>query len=219
MHDTELLEVVGEFDNPLKATEIFMKGNIDLVFLDIQMPKITGIDFLKSLHQPPLVIITTAYPQYAVEGFDLNVVDYLLKPFSFDRFLKAIMKAKLLLSPHSKVNAEGVTTSGEYFFIKADNSLLKIRLDEILFIEALQNYIAIHTAAKKHISYLTFRMLEESLPGDLFLKVHKSYMVSISKINSINGNEILIGNHRVPISRSMKDEVMEKILRGRFFRR
>ena len=219
VQDVDLLELVGEFDNPLKATRLLAEQQVDLVFLDIQMPKISGIEFLKSLQRPPLVIFTTAYPQYAVDGFELNAVDYLLKPFSFDRFLKAVMKANAIITGKAKTEPVNLATSDDHFFIKTDNRLLKIKFDEIAFVEALQNYIAIHTADKKYITYLTFKALEDSLPGEHFLKVHKSYIVSIAKITSISGNEICIGQYHIPISRSLKDEVMDRLLKGRFLKR
>jgi len=149
--DVDFLNLIGEYDNPLKATEQISKGEIQLLFLDIQMPKITGLDFFKTLQQAPPVIFTTAYPQYALDGFELNALDYLVKPISFDRFLKAAMRAKEFYEI-SQVNAEEAkqaTVQQDYFFIKADNKLVKIQFDEILYVEALQNYVVIHTTDKK----------------------------------------------------------------------
>jgi DNA-binding LytR/AlgR family response regulator len=217
--DTDFLNLIGEFDNALKATELLSKGPVHLLFLDIQMPKITGLDFFKTLQHAPPVIFTTAYPQYALDGFDLNALDYLVKPISFDRFLKAVLKAKEYYEIRNH-NDEAVKGKKEdYFFIKADNKLVKVFFDEILFVEALQNYVTIHTPDKKYITYLTFKSVEEYLPADRFIKTHKSYIVSASKINSIEGNDIRIGSHHVPISRNEKEEVMEKLLRGKFLKR
>ena len=183
------------------------------------MPKISGLEFLKSLQQPPPVIFTTAFPQYALDGFDLNALDYLVKPISFDRFVKAAMRAKEYYEVRKKNTAAETNQPAEYFFIKADNKLVKIEYDEILFVEALQNYVTIQTPDKKYITYLTFKSVEEYLPADKFIKTHKSYIVSASKIDSIEGNEIRIGNHHLPISRNLKDEVMEKLLKGKFLKR
>jgi DNA-binding LytR/AlgR family response regulator len=219
IQEVDFLQLTGEFDNPLKATDALSKQPVDLIFLDIQMPKITGTDFMRSLQYPPLVIFTTAYPDYALDGFELNAVDYLLKPFSFDRFLKAAMKAKLLLEK-ANAPAEPVMEKGDdHFFIKADNKLVKVRFAEILFAEALQNYVAIHTPTKKYISYLTFKSLAESLPSEQFVQTHKSFIVSLSRIESIEGNEIIIGQHHIPISRNLKDEVMSKVLGNKFLKR
>jgi DNA-binding LytR/AlgR family response regulator len=217
--DTDFLNLVGEFDNAVKATELLSKGSVQLLFLDIQMPKITGLDFFKSLHHAPPVIFTTAYPQYDLDGFDLNSLDYLVKPISFERFLKAALKAKEYYEIRQHNEGAAAGKKEEYFFIKADNKLVKIFFDEILYVEALQNYVTIHTADKKYITYLTFKSVEEYLPADGFIKTHKSYIISASKINSIEGNDIRIGNHHVPISRNEKEEVMEKLLKGKFLKR
>lgn len=217
--DLDFLNLIGDFDSPVKAMELLNKGNAQLLFLDIQLPKITGLDFFKSLKGAPPVIFTTAYPQYALDGFELNALDYLVKPISFERFLKAALRAKEYFEIRQH-NLEAVTEKkGEYFFIKADNKLVKILFDEILFVEALQNYVTIHTAEKKYVTYLTFKSVEEYLPAEQFIKTHKSYIVSASKINSIEGNDIRIGNHYIPISRNEKEDVMDKLLRGKFLKR
>jgi len=218
IQDAEFLNLAGEFENPLKAADILLTGKIDLIFLDIQMPKITGLEFIRTLLHPPMVIFTTAYPQHAVDGFELNAVDYLLKPFSFERFLKAALKAKTFFDT-TKQPAGIADKEQDYFFIKSDTRLIKIHFSDVLFVEALQNYVAIHTREKKYISYLTFKSVEDNLPGAQFLKIHKSFIVAIAKIDAIEGNEIRIGSHALPISRAFKDEVMEKILKNRYFRR
>ena len=215
--DIDFLNIIGEFDTPLKATELISRGEVQLIFLDIQMPKITGLDFFKTLQNPPPVIFTTAYPQYALEGFEVNALDYLVKPVSFERFLKAVLKAKEYYEVR-ETNIQETATS-EYFFIKADNKLVKILFDDVLYAEALQNYVTIHTPAKKYMTYLTFKAVEDYLPADKFLKVHKSYIVAASKIDSIEGNDIKIGQQHIPISRTQKDEVMEKLLKGKFLKR
>lgn len=218
--DVDFLHLVGEFDNPVKAMEVFSKEEIQLLFLDIQMPKITGMDFFKTLQHPPPVIFTTAFPQYALEGFELNALDYLVKPISFDRFLKAAMRAKEFYEVRQKNSSEAPRDSpAEYFFIKADNKLIKLSYDEILYAEALQNYVVIHTKDKKYITYLTFKAVEDYLPADRFIKTHKSYIISAARIDSIEGNDIRIGQHHIPISRNLKDEVMERLLKGKFLKR
>ena len=216
--EVDFLDLNGEYNEPLKAVKQITDGSIQLIFLDIQMPRITGLDFLKSIKQPPPVIFTTAYPQYALEGFELNALDYLVKPVSFDRFLKAVLKVKEFYEVRQK-NKSVPQASEEYFFIKADNKLVRILHDEILFIEALQNYIAVHTVFRKYITYLTFKSIEEYLPENRFIKTHKSYIVSASKIDNIEGNVISIGSHQVPISRTSREEVIERLLKGRYLRR
>lgn len=215
--DTDFLNLVGEFDNPLKAADMISKGDVQLLFLDIQMPKITGLEFFRTLNQAPPVIFTTAYPQYALDGYELNALDYLVKPISFERFLKAALKAKEYYEVREKNVKEAAVT--DYFFIKADGKLVKLQYEDILFAEALQNYVVIHTREKKYVTYLTFKSVEDYLPSHLFIKTHKSYIVSASKIESIEGNEIRVGPHHIPISRNLKDEVMDRLLKGKFLKR
>ncbi len=215
--DVDFLSIIGEFDNPLRASEKMSSGECELLFLDIQMPKITGLEFFKTLLSPPPVIFTTAYPQYALDGFEVNALDYLVKPISFDRFLKAAMKAREFYEIRETNQQED--SSSAYFFIKADNKLVKISFEEILYIEALQNYVNIYTLGKKYMTYLTFKAVEEYLPAEKFIKVHKSYIVSVSRIDSIEGNDIKIGEQHIPISRNQKDEVMEKLVKGKILKR
>ncbi|MBC7849354.1 MAG: response regulator transcription factor [Chitinophagaceae bacterium] len=214
--DAEFMNLIGEFEHPLKAMDVLSKTKIDLIFLDIQMPKMRGTEFLKSLAHPPLVIFTTAYPQFAVEGFELNAVDYLVKPFSFDRFWKAILKARAIVESSTIAHNQ---PEEEYFYIKSDNKLVRINYVDVLFAEALQNYVAIQTSEKKFITYLTFHSIEQHLPAARFVKTHKSYLVNMSKIESIEGNEIKIGVYRIPISRTEKEAVMEKLLQNKLLKR
>ncbi len=218
--DVEFLQLTGEFDSPLKAMELMSRGEVQLLFLDIQMPKITGLDFFKSLQQAPPVIFTTAYPQYALDGFELNALDYLVKPISFDRFLKAALKAKEyyeLRQQNKQIQTD--SSAQKDFFIKADNQLVRIAFADLLFVEALQNYVCVHTATKKYISYLTMRSVEEYLPAGQFIKTHKSFIVNAAKIDSIEGNEIRIAAHKIPISRNEKEDVMEQLLKNKFLKR
>ena len=217
--DVDFLNLAGSFDNPLLATDIIQCGEAELLFLDIQMPKITGLDFLKSLQNPPPVIFTTAFPQFALDGFELNALDYLVKPISFERFFKAALKAKEYYEVRRKYQLESGGQAADYFFIKADNKLVKIMLNEVLFVEALQNYVSIQTISQKFITYLTFKSVGEYLPSDRFIKTHKSFIIAAEKVDSIEGNNIRIGKHDIPISRNMKEEVMEKLLRGNFLKR
>lgn len=217
MQDASFLQLAGEFDNPLKAADLLAHEKIDLLFLDIQMPKMTGMEFLKTLAHPPMVIITTAYPQYAVEGFEWNAIDYLLKPFSFERFWKAVSKARSMQEVITQPLA--ATAEPDYFFIKTDNKLVKVLYDDILFVEALQNYVAVYTTGKKYITYLTFHSIEAHLPASRFIKTHKSYIVAANKVESIEGNDITIGTYHVPISRTEREAVLQQLIQNRLLRR
>ncbi len=216
--EVDFLELAGEFDNPVKALEAIRSQSIDLIFLDIQMPKLSGLDLLRTLKNPPLTIFTTAYSEYAVEGFELEAVDYLVKPIGSERFLKAVFRARDMHELRSTNQAKPVSAN-DHFFIKADNKLVRIAYDEVLFVEALQNYVTIHTNTRKYITYVTFRSVEEYLPADRFIKVHKSYIVSATRIDSIEGNDVRMGEHYIPISRNLKEEVMDKLLKGKYLRR
>lgn len=215
--DVDFLFLAGDYDSPMKAAEKLGEGNIQLIFLDIQMPKMTGLQFFKSLQHPPPVVFTTAYPQFALEGFELNALDYLVKPISFDRFFKAALKAKEYYELRSQNKT--TETKADHLFIKVDGKLVRILYDDILFVEAVQNYVNIHTKEKKHLTYLTLHSMEEFLPSEQFIKTHKSYLVALSKIESIDGNCIQIGQHTIPISRTLKEEVMARVMNNRFLKR
>jgi DNA-binding LytR/AlgR family response regulator len=218
IQDASFLQLAGEFDNPLKAAALLLHEKIDLLFLDIQMPKMTGMEFLKTLPYPPMVIFTTAYPQYAVEGFEWNAIDYLLKPFSFERFYKAVSKARAM--QEAIMQPVAPAAQPDYFFIKSDNRLIRIAYDDILFIEALQNYVAVYTTAgKKYVTYITFHSIESQLPTGRFIRTHKSYMIAAAKVESIEGNVIIIGTHHIPISRTERETVLQQLIQNRLLRR
>jgi DNA-binding LytR/AlgR family response regulator len=217
VREIDYLNLVGQCENSLKAGAYLAQQSVDLIYLDIHMPKLSGIDFLKTLRNPPLVILTTAYSDYAVEGYALDIVDYLMKPISFERFLKASQKALEIIRMRRMVSGKGGQV--DYFFIKCDNKYEKVFYDQVLFIEALQNYVIIHTNDRKMITYITMTGLEQQLPPDLFLKVHKSYIVGLTHVKALDGNEILIGNERIPISRGLKERVVSRIVGNKLFRR
>lgn len=216
--DVDFLNFLGDFESASEATVLLNTQKEQLLFLDIQMPKITGLEFLKTLRQPPPVIFTTAYPEFALDGFDLNALDYLVKPISFERFLKASLKAKQYYELRQDNNIQ-TPIPPDYVFIKVDGKLVKIFFEEILFVEALQNYIAVYTESKKYITYLTLHAMAEYLPQENFLKTHKSYIVALNKVESIDGNCLNIGSHQIPISRNIKEDVMNRLLGKQFIKR
>ncbi len=206
------LELVGTCANPLEAREIMLTKKIDLLFLDIQMPEITGIGFLKTLKTHPMVILTTAYSEYALEGYELDVVDYLLKPITFERFLKAIEKAHDRALP-TMVKSEVNTVENEpaFVFIKDGTKILKINFNDILFVEGLKDYVVIHTPTKKITSLQRMKAMEAQLPATKFIRIHNSYIVSLDAIESVQKNEVLIGDKSLPVSDGYRKSFMEFI--------
>ena len=195
------LELVSTFKNPLEALISINTNAVDLIFLDIQMPQLNGVQFMKLLQNRAQVIITSAYQEYAIEGFEHNVVDYLLKPISFERFFKAVEKAHNLKNPAQKLErtTELHPATGGYIFIKVETKMVRVELDDILFIEGLKNYVSIQTKTKKIITLQVMKQLEEILPSHRFLRVHKSYIIALDKINSVERQEIHIGDRIIPI--------------------
>lgn len=206
-------EVVSKCSTALQAFSILSQKKIDLMFLDIQMPKLTGIEFLKSLRNPPKVILTTAYSEYALEGYELDVVDYLLKPVSFERFLRAIDKAskQLLTSSAPTLPSQPAATSEPYIYVREEKITQKIFLSEILYIESQGNYVKIVCAERVVTSYSSISMIEEKLPEAKFLRVHRSFIVSTDKITAFSGTTIMIGKHQIPIGRSYKTLVEQRL--------
>jgi len=215
------LEICGVFNDPVKGMMYLVKSQADLVFLDIQMPVITGIEMLKTMPRKPMVIITTAYAQYALEGYELDVVDYLLKPFTFQRFIQAISKAQdrmpvaeknVVLIQH-EANEKNDRPEKDFLFVKHGYKSVRVNFQDILFIEGLKEYVTIYTRDKKLVKQETMKNLEELLTGNEFIRVHKSYIVSVNKIEAFYGNVIEILGHEIPIGRNYRDKVMERLNR------
>lgn len=207
------LELAGTYTNPLSAMEQIQSEKIDLIFLDINLPKISGINFLKSLKNPPAVIITTAYPEYALEGYELNVVDYLLKPISFERFLKAISKLEpeLEIEPATSAGGEQSSYQNGYTFEKADNTIYKIEYRKIRYLESDRDYVKVIADDDDYLFRQSLKYWETILPEEEFSRVHKSYIVNVSKIDRISGNRIISGEDIIPIGRNYKEAFLEKI--------
>jgi DNA-binding LytR/AlgR family response regulator len=209
------LNLVKRCKNAFEAMEVLQSQEIDLIFLDIQMPGITGVQFLQSMTKSPMVIFVTAYKQYAMEGYELNVVDYLLKPIDFERFLKAVNKASELHSlKHRTVPTQPVLESkNSTIFVNADYSLVKLKTEEITYIEGLKDYIKIYltSSTKPIVTRMTMKSIEEKLPSSEFFRVHKSFIISLDKIESIRNLKIKIGNAQIPVSESYADEFFKLI--------
>ncbi len=197
------LELKRSFQNPIKAFEYIRNNKIDLIFMDIQMPKLTGLDILRSLHSKPQVIITTAYRDYALEGFELEVTDYLLKPISFERFVKAISKIR----GHQFDPKEGM--SRDYVFLKVDKKMVKVFLENIYYIESQRDYIKIVEKDREILTHMGITEAENVFPEEQFFRVHRSFIVSKNKIDSFGASEIELGNHQIPIGRNYRSEVLK----------
>lgn len=206
--DHPSLELVEIYNDALQAQTILSKQSIPLIFLDINLPKLSGINFIKTLSQPPLVIFTTAYPEYAVEGFELNAVDYLLKPFSFERFLKAVNRAlEKLNAGNNKVTEE----KSLHIFLKSDKKIHKVDLQSIQYIEAIGDYMKVVTDTGQLIVNETMKKLQDDLPVNYFIRVHKSFIISRNKIRFIEGNYIQLGDKSIPIGATYRHEVLAAV--------
>lgn len=204
----DFLDVKDVCEDALQLTHLLQQQPVDLLFLDIQMPHLTGIEFLRALRNPPKVIFTTAYEQYAIQGFELDVLDYLLKPISFERFLKSAYKAQDYFAVKLQHNH-----SPAYIFVKAEGKLEKITFDDVLFIEGLENYVSIQLSGKRIITHTTLRGLLEKLPAGRFTQTHKSYIVPVDKVDRIDGNTLHIAQYQIPMSRNLREVVLAALVK------
>lgn len=212
----DALELVSTFNNAIDAVSFINQNNIDLVFLDIQMPHFSGIDFLNTIEKKPLVIFTTAYSDYAVEGFNLGAVDYLVKPIPFHRFLKAVVRAQQVLQPVANTaiaeNNNAPEIEQDFMFVRAEYENVKLNFADILFIEGLKDYVKIYTTDNKFtLTLISLIKLENLLTSKGFARIHRSYIINIKHVKSIQKNKVLISDKRIPISESYKNSFFEKI--------
>jgi len=207
-------EIVAECGDAMKALQELRDHKIDLMFMDIQMPQITGLEFLKILKNPPKVIITTAYREYALDGFELDVVDYLLKPITFERFLKSVNKYYQVSREEEPVSApvsEVIQSDEDFIYVKENKRVIKVNLSDILYVEGLSEYVQIFTDKKKIVTKTTMTSLEEKLPSDGFLRIHKSFIVSMSRIEAFTASTIEVPGKELPIGRSYKSAVLNAL--------
>lgn len=210
----ENFEVVAECSDAMKALNVLREKQVDLIFMDIQMPQITGIEFLKTLKHPPKVIITTAYREFALDGFELDVVDYLIKPITFERFLKSVNKYYQVSQEDVHVipgNSAEKTMDESFIYVKENKKVVKVYLSEIKYIEGLSEYVQVYTDKRKIITKTSMAQMEEKLPGESFLRIHKSFIVSLSKIEAFTANTIEIQGKELPIGRSFKNGVLSAL--------
>ena len=206
------LEVVGKAQTPAQALEILEKTPVDILFLDIQMPVISGANLLRSLRRPPVTVFTTAYSEHIVEVFDLNAVDYLPKPFSFERFLQAVNKAKEAMGrQEAPATADTLPSEADCIVVKVDGRFQKIRLSELLYVEGLKEYVRFVCSGRQYVTFERMKNIEEILPAQAFMRVHKSYIVAKRCVQSIEGNQLDLGKIKIPISREKKEDVVREI--------
>jgi DNA-binding LytR/AlgR family response regulator len=205
------LEVVAKCRNAMEAFEVLKQHKVDLMFLDIQMPGITGLDFLKNLRHRPAVVFTTAFRNYALEAFDLDVLDYLLKPISFERFFQCVQKYYQYAGNESAVYKPKEEKSAEHIYVKQGKKATKIPLNEIIYIESLRDYIRIHTDEEKYMIKMTMCNMEKQLPENDFLRTHKSFMISVSKITALTPTRVFLGEKEIPIGRNYKQGVLSRL--------
>jgi DNA-binding LytR/AlgR family response regulator len=214
--------LVDSFDTPMAAINTITNGDIDVIFTDIEMPDVSGMDFIKNLMIPhgPLIVFVTAYPQYAVQGFEVNAVEYLLKPVSFPRFVKAVNKITTILNYKQKYQAleplaekkeqktQEPSDEKNFIIVKSDRRMVKLLYDDILYIEGALEYVTFHTHTSKYMGLFSLRKLEQELPAERFMRIHKSYIVALEKISEINGNLVKVGEHTISVSKAMKPRLL-----------
>lgn len=205
------LELVGKCSNALEASEFLKNHKVDLMFLDIQMPEITGLEFMRSLSNPPLVVFSTAYSEFAVEGFELNALDYLLKPVAFDRFNKTIERVREYMSLKKSDEVEAPDLENDHIFIKSNQKQVKLSYDQIFYVEAFADYVKLYTAEKRYITLQTMKNMEQKLPKEKFIRVHRSFIVGLKYITSFNSSEVEIGAVKIPVGKNYKDEFLLKL--------
>ncbi len=208
------LNLVASCEDAIEANDIIRKSSVDIALMDIEMPQLSGIEFVKMLQTPPKIIFTTAYSDYAIEGFELDATDYLLKPISFERFLKAINRATEEIEL-SNANKHTDNESVDYIYVKADKKLVKISYDEILYIEGLKDYVIIKRDTDRIITLQTMKFLEKTLPSDKFIRIHRSYIIAIDRIEAVNGNMVEIiekgKTTTLPVGKSYRDALLELV--------
>ena len=215
------LQLLGSFSNALAASDFIRKENVELMFLDINMPELNGLDFLKSLLDAPLVIFTTAYPQYALDSYELDALDYLVKPIRIERFLKAVNKAEnhLRLLRNESNNNHVERIEDDFVFIKADRKFFKIHFKDILYIEGLKDYVIIYTADNKIITSMNVKTIAAQLPATIFARVSKSYIVNVRHITSFDNELVYIQNNEIPLGQSFKDDFLKQYIDGKIVKR
>lgn len=213
-----VLQLIGEWGDAADAATRLAADPVDLLFLDMRMPGLNGLDLLRALPHKPATIVISAHTEHALESYELEVIDYILKPFPFERFVKAVNRAVEFLELKAAAQG-GPLRNADHFFVRSEGRYVKVRFAEVLYVQAMQNYVVIRTAGGQHICHLTFSGIEEQLPSDRFLKVHKSYIVGIGHVEAIETDGLRIGGNVIPLSRTEREAILSRIMGDRLLRR
>lgn len=212
INNVNFLEVTGTCASAMEAINFLQENTIDLLFLDVNMPYLSGLDMLETFENPPLTILTTAYSEYALEGYRLQVVDYLLKPITFKRFYQSVLKVQQMVQAKEAIQNLGKENLHSFLYVRQGDSFQKIIWQDILYVESMENYIKINFKDKQLVAHQTMVSLEEMLPKDAFFRIHKSYLVNIYQIDSISGGRIFVDGHELPLSRHRKEELLQSVV-------
>ena len=219
VQDVSFLELVGQFGNAISANDYLASNDVDLMFLDVQMPGITGLDFLRTLSKKPLVIMTTAYPEYALEGFELDVLDYLLKPIRLERFVKAVNKAKKLYDLQQPQSNTVESISADFIYIKSDRKYIRVFFRDILYIKGLKDYVMIHTKKEKIMTAMNIKTINSQLPDSIFVRVSKSYIINIDFVDFVDQDFIQVAGEEIPLGRTYKEHFINGYIKTNLIQR
>ena len=219
VNEIDWLENVGEFPNAIKADAFLKNNQVDIMFLDIEMPGLNGLDFLRSLKYNGVVILTTAYPQFALDAFELEVLDYLTKPIQFDRFFKAVNRAKEVVDLKKETQVELTEITEDFFYIRSDRKYVKLYYEDVLWIKGLKDYVMLYTKGDKFMTALNIKTIYTQLPKNIFARVSKSYIINVNAIEAIDIDTIVIGKESIPLGSSYKEDFLEQHVKGKLFKR
>ncbi|MEO1515068.1 MAG: LytTR family DNA-binding domain-containing protein [Bacteroidota bacterium] len=213
------LELVGQFENPIAANDFLNNNAVDLVFLDVEMPGMTGLEFIRTLKSRPLIILTTAYPDYALEGFELDVVDYLVKPIRLNRFIKAVNKAKEIYDLHQQKSNTVESISNDFIYIKSERKYIRIFFKDIKFIKGLKDYVMLYTTKEKVMTAMNIKTINSQLPDSIFVRISKSYIININFINAVDQDFILLDGEEIPLGKTYKEHFINNYIKSNLIKR
>ncbi|MEM9916769.1 MAG: LytTR family DNA-binding domain-containing protein [Bacteroidota bacterium] len=219
IQDISSLELVGQFENPIKANDYLNNHPVDLIFLDVEMPGMTGLEFIRSLKTKPLIILTTAYPDYALEGFELDVVDYLVKPIRLNRFVKAVNKAKEIYDLHQQKSNTVESISNDFIYIKSERKYIRIFFKDIKYIKGLKDYVMLYTTKEKVMTAMNIKTINSQLPSAIFVRISKSYIININYINAVEQDFIQLDGEEIPLGKTYKEEFINNYIKSNLIKR